>query len=101
MFNLFKSIFGGKNTEEIKNLVAEGAIVIDVRTPQEFAGGHYPKAKNIPLDKIKANIDQIKKFKKPVVLCCASGMRSASAASQLKSAGIENVYDAGSWYNLN
>lgn len=101
MFNLFKTIFGGNNTEEIKNLVAEGAIVIDVRTPQEFAGGHFPKAKNIPLDKINANINQIKKFNKPIVLCCASGMRSANATAQLKNAGIENVYDAGSWHNLN
>jgi len=46
------------------------------------------------------NISKIEKYKKPIVLCCASGMRSARAKGVLVNKGIANVYDAGSWSNL-
>ncbi|MCU0445588.1 MAG: rhodanese-like domain-containing protein [Microscillaceae bacterium] len=101
MFNMFKTLFGNSDMSEIKNLIAENqAVVIDVRTPQEFAGGHPQGAKNIPLDKLANNLNTIKNFKKVVVVCCASGMRSASAKALLQKSGIEEVYDAGSWVNL-
>lgn len=97
--NLLKSLFGGTDTADLKEKIAAGAIIVDVRTPGEFAGGHAQNAKNIPLDILPAKMSQIQSWKKPVVVCCASGMRSSRAKSQLAVKGIE-VYDAGPWNNL-
>jgi phage shock protein E len=99
MFGFIKKIFGG-NSEEIKALVESGAVIIDVRTPSEFKSGHAAKAVNIPLDTLDKNINKIKNYKKPIVLCCASGMRSSRAKGVLINKGIENVHDAGAWVNL-
>ena len=99
MMNLLKSLFGGTNTADLKEKVTAGAIIVDVRTPGEFAGGHAKNAKNIPLDALSDKIGQIQSWKKPIVVCCASGMRSARAKSQLAAKGLE-VYDAGPWKNL-
>ncbi|MPR34123.1 rhodanese-like domain-containing protein [Salmonirosea aquatica] len=99
MRNLLKSLFGGTNTNDLKEKVAAGAIIVDVRTPGEFAGGHVPNAKNIPLDALSAKMSQIQSWDKPVVVCCASGMRSSRAKSLLAAKGVE-VYDAGPWKNL-
>jgi phage shock protein E len=100
MFKFLKSLFGGSQSVDIQKLISEGAVVIDVRSPQEFKGGHYEGSKNIPLDKIEANAKTIQKFGKPIIVCCASGMRSGSAKRILESKGVENVYNAGSWQNL-
>lgn len=99
MMNFFKSIFSGPDTAMLKQVITDGAIVVDVRTPGEFAGGHPKGAKNIPLDALPAKINQIKGWNKPVVVCCASGMRSSRAKSLLESKGIE-VHDAGPWTTL-
>ena len=72
------------------------AAVIDVRTPQEFAGGHIGGSINIPLQEISQKVDEIKRMGKPVVLCCASGNRSGQAAVYLNNFGIECV-NGGSW----
>lgn len=67
--------------------------VIDVRTAEEFAGGHLRDAKNIPLADLAARIGELDKNKtKTVVLVCQSGARSDKAARQLKAAGFEDVY---------
>ena len=71
-----------------------GARVIDVRTPGEFAAGAYPKARNIPLDALPARLGDLPRDK-PIVLYCASGARSASAARILKKAGFADVINAG------
>lgn len=84
---------------EITPELKSKAVIIDVRTPAEFQSGHYKGAKNIPLQSLEQKINEIKKYNKPVIVCCASGMRSASACSYLKKQGIE-TYDAGSWNNL-
>lgn len=97
--NLFKSIFGGTDTAALKELIANGATVVDVRSAGEFAGGHAKGAKNIPLDTLPSKAAQIKAWNKPVVVCCASGMRSARAKSILESKGIE-VHDAGPWTTI-
>lgn len=93
LFDLFK----GKNklTEYLQN----GAIIIDVRTPQEFRAGHIKGAKNIPLQDLNRRKSEIKK-NKPVVLCCASGMRSGQAKGILKGMGIDCI-NGGSWTKVN
>ncbi len=90
--------FGGKS-ESIKEFMTKGAIIIDVRTPGEFSGGHIKGSKNIPLNILSTKIDEIKKLDKPVIACCASGMRSAQATSILKSNGIDAM-NGGGWSSL-
>lgn len=89
---------GGKS-ESIKEFIDKGAVIIDVRTPGEFQGGHIKGSKNIPLNTIENQIESIKKMNKPVIACCASGMRSSQATSILKSNGIE-VMNGGGWSSL-
>ncbi len=97
--SLFGLLFGfGK--KKIKEAMEQGAIVIDVRSSGEFASGHAEGSINIPLDKIEANIKKIKNYNTPIVVCCASGMRSGMAQGILKKNGIENVVNAGRWSNV-
>ena len=86
-------------SEKIKEFINKGAIIIDVRTPEEFQGGHIKGSKNIPLNTISSKINEIKNLKKPVIACCASGMRSAQATSILKNNGIETM-NGGGWSSL-
>ncbi|MEJ8817578.1 rhodanese-like domain-containing protein [Lacibacter sp. H407] len=97
MFNFFKKLFGPGT--DFKTLQQQGAVIIDVRTAGEFSGGHIKGAINIPVDSIRSKINDIKKKGKPVITCCASGMRSGSATSILKQAGVE-AYNGGSWMSL-
>ncbi|HNR48359.1 MAG TPA: rhodanese-like domain-containing protein, partial [Bacteroidia bacterium] len=84
---------------DFKELVQSGAQIIDVRTKQEFQGGHIKGSVNIPLQNLSNNLSKIKKDK-PVITCCASGMRSASAKSILTSKGFGEVYNGGGWMSL-
>lgn len=74
--------------------IRSGAKIIDVRSPQEFAGSSYPRARNIPLDALPARMVDLPKDK-PIVLYCASGARSAQAARMLRKAGFADVISAG------
>lgn len=97
MFDFIKKLFGG-NTVDFKELVKNGAQIIDVRTEVEFANGHIKNAKNIPLQKLAAEMKKLD-LKKPIITCCASGMRSASAKGILKQNGFE-AYNGGGWITL-
>jgi rhodanese-related sulfurtransferase len=74
--------------------------IIDVRTPGEFMGGHVAGSINIPLQEIQNRIDEIKELDQPIVLCCASGMRSGQATVYLRSVGID-CENGGSWLDVN
>jgi rhodanese-related sulfurtransferase len=83
----------------IPGLLQQGAQVVDVRGPGEFAAGHAPGSVNIPLHEL----DQRSKELDPsrwVIVCCASGTRSAMARRRLRSQGFDRVLNAGSWRNL-
>lgn len=95
---LLDLLFGNKQ-DRIKEFTSRGAVIIDVRTPNEYQQGAIPGSKNMPLQTIASKINDIKKINKPVITCCASGMRSGSAASILKSNGIE-VINGGGWMSL-
>lgn len=84
---------------DYKTLVAGGAQIIDVRTPAEFSTGHIPNSINIPITLLGKKILRVGKDK-PIILCCASGMRSASARTALLSMGYLHVYNGGSWDRL-
>jgi phage shock protein E len=100
MMKFLRSLFSGPDMGPIKQAIAESALVVDVRTPGEFAGGHFPKAQNIPLNTLPGKVDALKKQQKTIVVCCASGVRSAQAKSILVRAGVTPVLDAGGWVNL-
>lgn len=89
----------GNKSENITEFLAKGAIIIDVRTPAEYANGHIKGSKNVPLNLITSQIEILKKIEKPIIACCASGMRSAQATSILKSNGIETL-NGGGWQSL-
>ena len=75
-------------------------IVIDVRSPGEFMGGHVAGSINIPLGEIPAHLDEIREMQQPIVLCCASGNRSGQATMWLKQNGVECT-NGGSWIDVN
>lgn len=80
---------------EARRLVAEGAKLIDVRSPGEFSGQHLPGAVNMPVDRLGGLASKLDP-KAPIVLYCASGARSARARQALLAAGFEQVHDLGS-----
>jgi phage shock protein E len=95
MLTMLKTLLGFGPKADLKALKAQGALIVDVRTPQEFRAGHFKGAANIPLDRIRGEIARFQKKQKPVILYCRSGNRSGMAASMLRQAGIE-AYNAGS-----
>lgn len=92
MFGLFKN--------KIKEALRKGAVIIDVRTPHEFDNGKVPGSVNIPVDRISSSVERIRSMKKPVVIVCGSGARSSKAKNILISAGLNEVYNGGSWESV-
>lgn len=92
-YKIYKTM---KLKKALPELLASGAVIIDVRSQGEFAGGNNPVSINIPLDQIAAKADSLDK-EKTYILCCASGARSAAAVGVLKSKGFKHVMNAGSW----
>ena len=90
-----RRIHSGKR---IRVFRARGAVVVDVRTSNEFRGGHAHGAVNMPLDQIAGLASKLDKSW-PVLLCCASGARSAVAARMLREKGFD-TFNAGSWTRL-
>ncbi len=79
----------------VREKIAAGARIIDVRTPVEFRDGSYPGAVNIPLASLPARMHELEPRSSPIVLFCASGARSAQGARLLKQAGFTDVINAG------
>ena len=91
--------FGKKIETDYQTLVDAGARIIDVRTPAEFLTGHIPNSINIPLALLDKRVAKLSKDQQ-IVLCCASGMRSATAKNTLLSMGYRYVHNGGSWSRL-
>ena len=98
--SFLSKLFGAKPKVDFAQLIAEGAIIIDVRTPGEFKGGHIAKSTNIPLNTLPNKYGKLKK-NATIITCCASGMRSGSAKSMLEANGFQNVHNGGGWASLN
>ncbi len=99
MFEGIKRLLGITATDYAQ-LMAEGALILDVRTSGEFSTGHIKGSINIPVEKLARNISKLKAKNKPIITCCASGSRSGSAKSILQSHGHTNVYNGGAWQSL-
>lgn len=100
MLNFLKSIFGGGPKADYKALVANGAIIVDVRTPGEFNEGHIKQSINIPLNLLPQKVNELKKKNRPIITVCRSGSRSSMAKSLLTKQGLE-VHNGGGWTSLN
>jgi phage shock protein E len=100
MFDTLKSMVGIEKTDYAQ-MVKDGAIILDVRTQGEYAGGHIDNSINIAVDQLENNLHKFKDQEKTIITCCASGMRSGSAKSLLQAKGYKNVYNGGSWLRLN
>ena len=98
MLNILKALFP-KEKSTIERALADGAVIIDVRTPDEFKSGHISGSQNIPLIEIRQKIPFIRGWNKPVITVCLSGGRSAVAKSVLAAAGIE-AYNGGGWQEI-
>jgi rhodanese-related sulfurtransferase len=82
------------DTLKATRLYNDDALVLDVREDKEYASGHIPRAKHIPMKQLVGRIKELDKFKsKPILVTCRSGQRSARACSMLKKAGFETVYN--------
>ena len=98
--NIFKELFVGSAPVDLEKIVKEGAFLVDVRTPGEFAGGHVNGSVNIPLDTV---VSQLSKFKNKenIIVFCQSGGRSGQAKIILEQNGFTNVVNGGTWNNVN
>ncbi|HSC36894.1 MAG TPA: rhodanese-like domain-containing protein [Chitinophagaceae bacterium] len=95
--SLLEKLFG--KPTDFKSIYEKGAIILDVRTPEEFSSGHIKGAVNIPVGQLKQHIPDLKKKNRPVITCCRSGVRSGMARVTLASEGLE-VYNGGPWNEL-
>jgi phage shock protein E len=96
----FSNLFSDKPAIDLQGMIKEGAFLVDVRTPGEFAGGHVKGSVNIPLDRVAAELVKFKN-KKNIIVFCRSGSRSAQAKSILQQNGITNVVNGGTWDSVN
>lgn len=97
MFTFLKNLSGPK--EDFAKLIRDGAVIIDVRSKSEYQSGHLSGSKNIPLENIQQEAEELKKLNKPVITVCRSGNRSGVAKSILSDAGIK-AYNGGAWNSL-
>jgi len=93
-----KQLLGLGPKADFAELYKDGALILDVRTPQEFKTGHIAKSKNISVQELAKKLDKLPKDK-VIITCCASGMRSGAAKSMLKAKGFE-AYNGGAWNSL-
>lgn len=95
---MLRSLLGFSNKVDIAKMLAEGALILDVRTVAEFKEGHALDAMNIPLDLLPGELKRLDK-RRPIVTCCRSGMRSATAAALLTRNGFM-AHNGGTWQNV-
>lgn len=100
MLNSLKKMLGIGPSADYKALVKKGAQIIDVRSKGEYSTGHIKGSINIPLNEL-SNASKIIKKNVPLITCCASGMRSASAKGILTQMGHQEVFNGGGWQSLN
>lgn len=100
MLKALKKMLGMGPSVDLGELIKNGAIILDVRTKAEYQMGHVKGSINIPLDQLTSNLNKLDK-NKPIITCCASGMRSGSAKGVLQNRGFTQVYNGGSWQNVN
>lgn len=100
MIEFVKRVLGIEPPVDFKQYVKQGAIIVDVRTRQEYTSGHIKNSINIPVNEINGHLDKLPAKDVTIITCCASGIRSSKAAGILKSNGYTNVHNGGGWDQL-
>lgn len=98
-FIAYKKYTQYKVLKLVPSLLEQGAQIVDVRSVEEFVLANKEGSINIPLDSLKNRINELNN-KKPIILCCASGSRSAMAKRTLMAKGFKNVHNVGTWKSL-
>jgi rhodanese-related sulfurtransferase len=97
LWSLIRGGFGGAGVSPLQATLMinrEDAIIVDVREPHEYAAGHVPNARHIPMGQVDKRLGELDKFKdKPVIVVCQSGNRSSSTCNALTKRGFEKVYN--------
>ena len=96
---IYRQLSSYKIKKILPALKAQGALLIDVRSEGEYASGHAPGTINIPLNNLSEESKKLSKDKS-IVVCCASGTRSAFARKILQRNGFKKTFNAGSWRAL-
>jgi rhodanese-related sulfurtransferase len=99
MLQFIKNMLGLGPKINIEALIAQGATVVDVRTPAEFKDGHFKGSINLPLQTLSSQMNKLKKDQ-VIITCCRSGSRSGMARRQLQAAGFTQVYNGGPWNSI-
>ncbi|MDL2209162.1 rhodanese-like domain-containing protein [Parabacteroides sp. OttesenSCG-928-O15] len=99
MAGFFSRLFGLEDKADFNQLVENGAVVLDVRTKEEYKQGAVANSINIPLERLSYDLPKLKKDH-PIIAVCASGARSRSAVVILRSKGFQEVYNGGSWLSF-
>ena len=94
--NLFQKLFSSTPAVDLRSIIDEGALLVDVRTQGEFNQGHVKGSVNIPLDSIPQQLPKFRN-KKNIIVFCRSGARSSQAKAILAQNGINNVINGGTW----
>jgi rhodanese-related sulfurtransferase len=89
------SMMSRRNTKTSSSTPSNEPVIVDVRTPEEFRGGAYPGAINIPLDDLQMRINEFGSKTRDITLYCASGARSAYGQRVLMQLGFTNVKNGG------
>jgi rhodanese-related sulfurtransferase len=87
---IFSFLFGNKSNQ-IKEYIDKGAMILDVRTQSEFNAFHFENAIHIPITELKSRVAEIQNLNKPIIAHCKSGVRSAQATSILKANGVDTI----------
>jgi rhodanese-related sulfurtransferase len=95
---MLRTLFGMGPKVDLTELIEQGAVILDVRSKSEYAGGHVKGSINIPLDQLEQNLNKLPKGK-PIITCCMSGGRSGAALGPLKANGYE-AYNGGPWTSV-
>jgi len=99
MIQAIKKLLGLVPQADYKQLVKDGAVILDVRTKAEYQKGHVKNSINVPLNNLSNHYSKLKKDQ-AIITCCASGIRSAQAKAILKANGFDHVYNGGGWSSL-
>lgn len=95
----FLSFLFGNRDKKIQAYLKRGAIILDVRTLEEYRNGHIDGSKHIPLNELNRRVEELKRIDKPLIVCCASGVRSAKAAKFLTLNNLDAI-NGGGWKSL-
>jgi rhodanese-related sulfurtransferase len=99
MMAKIRAMFGFAPAPDYAELVKNGAVILDVRSPGEYAGGHIKGSTNIPVSDLARQLSKLDKTK-TIITCCASGARSGVAKAMLSTSGFAEVFNGGAWNAL-